>query len=202
MRSLVLAREIERIALFSAHEHYRPLGAVASLEAILENSYLGPLWTWLSPGISLASRAACCRELAVKSCAVWLKKALRSIYGVRQELTERSWDEYNEKIKGRYRDPLHAIRIYRERCHFEGIIQDSYWNPGESWPEHGLFHPAFRINSFLYGYGEEAKDHNGNSARSLYGIRTTDIEEYVARMEAVVRTKLREGCVAKFAKSN
>ena len=196
MRNIALRGEIERIALFSAHEHYRPLGAAASLEAILESSYLGPLWTWLTPGASRPSRAAFFRELAVKSCAVWLKKALRAVYGVREELNERSWDAYDERIKGSYRDPQHAIRIYRERCRFAGIIQDSYWNPGESWPEHGLFYPALRINSFLYGYGESAKDHNGNSARTLYGIRTGDIDEYVAQMEALIRAKLREGCVA------
>ncbi len=196
MHDRALRREIDRAPLFSAHEHYRPLGAAASLESLLENSYLGPLWTWLTPGTSVASRAAFLRELSVKSCAIWLKKSLRAIYGGREELNERNWEEYNDRIKGGYRDPQHAIRIYRERCRFAGIIQDSYWNPGESWPEHGLFYPAFRINSFLYGYGEAAKDHNGNSARLLYGIRTGSIDEYVARMEQVIRAKVREGCVA------
>jgi len=192
-----LRREIDRVALFSAHEHYRPLSsAAASLEAILENSYLGPLWTSLTPGTNEASRAAFLQELGVKSCLVWLKKSLKSIYGAREELHERNWEDYNERIKGEYHDPLHALRIYRDRCRFIGIIQDSFWNPGESWPEHRIFYPAFRINSFLYGYGPAAKDHNGNSARLLYGIRSDSIDEYVSKMEEVILSKVRQGCVA------
>ncbi len=197
MNDRPLRREIDRAALFSAHEHYRPLtGAAASLGAILENSYLGPLWTALTPGTSEASRAAFLRELEAKSCSVWLKKSLKSIYGAREELHERNWEDYDERIKGEYADPLHAVRIYRERCAFIGIIQDSFWNPGESWPEHRLFYPAFRINSFLYGYSESAKDHNGNSARLLYGIKSDSIEEYVSKMEEVILLKVRQGCVA------
>ena len=54
--------------------------------------------------------------------------------------------------------------------------------------------PAYRINSFFYGYNQTAKDHNGSNIQVMTNRIITDIEEYMGFLCEVLRERKQAGC--------
>ncbi len=193
-----LADTVYALPLFSSHEHYFDLSGENSIDVntLIGNSYLDEEWTFLSPGNDRASRAAFLDTLRSKSYLHWFRESLRSLYGMHEELSVENWDEYDRRIQEMRGEKGFLRNVYEHNCLYEGVVQDTYWNPGECPRQFDFFHATFRINSFLYSYSRDSEDHNGNNARRLYDFDTDDIDEYVHVMESVIEEKIDQGCTA------
>jgi predicted TIM-barrel fold metal-dependent hydrolase len=193
-----IRESVNGLELFSSHEHYLRIESEKQIDVntLIANSYLDEEWTFLSPGRSRESRERFLDHLRAKSYLHWFRRSLKTLYGMDEELSVDSWKEYDRRIAERRNQRDFLNGVYRRFCNYVGVVQDTYWDPGAVPEEFDFFHATFRINSFLYSYSEESKDHNGNNARSLYGFQTSDLDEYVHRMEQVILQKRKEGCAA------
>lgn len=175
--------------IVNTHSHYQP-AASRTLDFLMENSYVN--WLGVPLGRDEAGRADFLERVRHNTYFVWLERGLKALYGFPEKLTKGNWPEWSGAIA---RDSRSDEQIFREACGYRAIVLDAYWNPGA---DHGmkLFAPAFRINSFLYGYNPSARDHNGNNALGLYGEAPATFDEYLDFMRRVVRRKKAAGCVA------
>ena len=177
-------------SIVNTHSHYQLPEGPRTLEFLMENSYVR--WLNVPLGRDRARRAEFLGRVRHNTYFSWIERALQKLHGFHGKLTADNWDEWSRAIE---KNSLPDERVFRETCGYRAIILDAYWDPGA---DHGkaLFTPTFRINSFLYGYGAEAKDHNGNNALSLYGETPGSFDEYLAFMRGIVLTKKAAGCVA------
>ena len=184
--------------LFSSHEHYYDLSGEPRIDVntLISNSYLDEEWTFLKPGTNKSSRLAFLSSLRSKSYLHWFRKSIQILYGAQKPLSADNWDMYDKHISGMRSGKGFLHEVYTKHCLYEGVVQDTYWNPGDLPREFDFFHATFRINSFLYSYSTSSEDHNGNNARRLYGFDTDDIDEYVQHMERIIEEKMKNGCVA------
>jgi hypothetical protein len=176
--------------IVNTHSHYQAPAGPRTLEFLMENSYVN--WLGVPLGQDEAGRAEFLARVRHNTYFIWLERGLQALYGFPEKLTAGNWPQWSETIE---RDGRSDESIFREICGYRAIVLDAYWDPGAG---HGmnLFTPAFRINSFLYGYDQDARDHNGNNALSLYGETPATFDEYLEFMHRVVARKKAEGCVA------
>lgn len=177
-------------SVVNTHSHYQLPAGPRTLDGLMENSYVR--WLNVPLGRDRAGRAEFLSRVRHNTYYLWLERALRALYGFSGPLTAENWDAWSEAIAAEAR-PDEAI--LRDVCGYRAIVLDAYWDPGA---DHGmaLFTPTFRINSFLYGYGREPADHNGNNPFALYGEAPDSFDGYLAFMRRIVEAKKAAGCVA------
>jgi len=112
---------------------------------------------------------------------VSLQKGMQALYGISEPLDTSSWEVYNTAIKKAHEDPEWHLKVLRENCGYEKIIQDSYWMPGDA-PNDPMFTSTFRVNMFFYFHDTEVNDHNGNNVLRYFDIDTpfTRLPDYLA----------------------
>jgi len=195
MDRIEFLRELEREPIVNSHSHHlrdRDQHAL-TLDALLRNSYVSWCGATLPPAHSRADIEAWMRAVRTRSYFVWLEKALMELYGIGEHLDADSWPAYDEAIRSAHRDRDWHMRALRERCNYREVWLDAYWAPGEDGDHPELFRPAYRVNSFFYGYNRTAKDHNGNNIQLLHGKRISDIDEYIDFLSGVMREQRRRG---------
>jgi predicted TIM-barrel fold metal-dependent hydrolase len=165
-----------------------------TLKRLIENSYVS--WSGLKLEDTYASRKEYIGSLKYKSYFVWLQKALGEIYSMDSPLTADNWELISDKITERHKDTHFHLDLLKNKCKYEKIIIDTYWNPGDNNGHPDLFSPTYRINSFITGYSKEVKDHNGNNPYQYYDADIQDIDEYIQYMKGIIKLKKNEGCVA------
>ncbi len=177
-------------SIVNTHSHYQLPEGPRTLDYLMENSYVR--WLNVPLGQDEAGRADFLARVRHNTYFVWLERALQKLYDFPEKLTAGNWAEWSRAVE---RDARPDEQIFREICGYRAIVLDAYWNPGS---DHGskLFTPTFRINSFLYGYDSEAKDHNGNNALRLYGETPDSFDQYLLFMRQIAREKKATGCVA------
>jgi len=177
-------------SIVNTHSHYQLPEGPRTLDGLMENSYVR--WLNVPLGQDEAGRTEFLARVRHNTYFIWLERALQKLYGFPEKLTAGNWAEWSQAVE---RDTRPDEQIFREICGYRAIVLDAYWNPGA---DHGssLFTPTFRINSFLYGYDGEAKDHNGNNALRLYGETPDSFDEYLLFMRRIAREKKAAGCVA------
>lgn len=188
---------IEEQPIINSHSHHLPdhFHHNLTLENILRNSYVD--WCGV-PVPSLDSEAevsAWLNAVRTRSYFVWLEKALMELYRIDEPLHSGNIETYDEAIRKGHQDKDWHLRVLRENCQYDTIILDTYWSPGEDNGHRGLFKPAYRINSFFYGYNLSAKDHNGHNIQVLYNRYITDIDKYVRFIEEVLVEQKTADCV-------
>lgn len=166
-----------------------------NLEAILRNSYVNWCGVPVPPMDSKEGVTAWLDAIRNRGYFVWLEKALMDLYGIEEHLDAESWDIYDKAIRREYQNKDWHIRLLREKCGYEAIILDTYWSPGEDNGHPELFKPAYRINSFFYGYDQNAKDHNGNNIQLMSNRHITDIDEYTDFIGSVIQEQKQAGSV-------
>ena len=186
----VLYEAMLRQAVVNTHNHYKLPDGARTLDDLMENSYV----KWLSVPLRQdeEGREKFLELVRHNTYFVWLEDALRTLYGFSEKLTAKNWTAWSVAIE---HSGLSDQKIFLEFCGYQAIILDAYWNPGT---DHGnkLFTPAFRINSFLYGYDEKASDHNGSNALHLYREKPDTFDEYISFMHRIIRQKKAAGCLA------
>ena len=165
-----------------------------NLTRLFENSYVA----WCGEPIPSSSHAVdpWLAKIENRSFYVSLSRSLRQLYSMEESLTGATWDEYNRRVVQAHENPRWHLEIMQNVCGYQTVVQDSYWSPGcnNGYPE--FFKPAFRINYFLWGYNQQAGDHNGHNAQVMYGRHIDDIKTYTDFMYRAIKEKKESGACA------
>jgi hypothetical protein len=166
------------------------------LEKCFRNSYVA--WCGVMWEPSAESRARLLREIRFNSYFVWLERALQALHGLDGPLSAANWERVSGRVRAAHQEPGYWVDLLRRRCGYEQVVEDAYWDPGSDNGLPGLFRPAFRVNSFFFGYSPQARDHDGNNALSLYraGQPVDTFDGYLAFASEQIMAERGRGCVA------
>lgn len=180
----------------NTHSHHREdeFFVDFNLDKLLRETYIS--WCGADFGNSEESRKNYLDKVRFKSYFVWLQKALKGLYDIKEDLSAGNWDYYSDKINSSHKNNAWHKKILKSYCRYEKVILDTYWDPGSDnkYPE--IFSPTFRTNPLFFGYGKDAFDHNGNNVYKLYNKEFTDIDDYVLFIRNIIKDKVKSGCVA------
>jgi len=187
---------ISSLRVINTHCHHRETGDFRdfSLFALIENSYVS--WCRVELESNKKSRENFLSKVGHRSYFFWLQKSLRTIYGLDEKISADNWDDLSDRIRKAHDKNDFHLKLLREKCGYERIVLDGYWNPGGDNGVPDLFSPTFRINMFAYSYNREVRDHNDNNALILYDKDIHDIDEFTDFMEEIIIRKKSEGTVA------
>lgn len=193
-----LDRLLANHPIISSHSHHLPDSEQAglSLAKILQNAYTAKKWLGVATPTAADEVDDWLSRFGTRSFFVWLERGIQQLYDIREPLGSKTWSIYDERIRQAHQDPNWHLRVLQDVCRYEGIANDCPWDPGCDLGHPELFHPVFRINSFLCGYDKDARDSNGNNAQLLYQTKIDDIDEYVALLRRKILEKKAAGCTA------
>lgn len=177
-----------------AHHQKDAFFAKFSLSRLLRSSYVH--WIGGNFGEDSESRSHYLNRMRFNSYFVWLEKSLQQLYHVYERIDADSWDSFSLAITEAHSDHGFHLRVLRDLCHYTRIIQDSYWEPGSDNGHPDLFAPTLRVNMFMFGYSQEAADHNGHNAQTAFNQSIDDIDDYTAFMRDTIQAAKERGCVA------
>jgi uncharacterized protein len=181
----------------NTHCHQLPVKELQAfdLDALLRNSYMN--WCGISWDGSSHSRNNLLEKTRFNSFFVWLQKSLWQLYDCEDALSGPNWHAWNERIQTAYQDSSHLEKVLSDRCAYQSMVLDAYWNPGSDNGRSDLFRPTFRVNAFFFGYSTISADHDGNNPYVLYP-RTfiLDLDQYVAWVRDSILAHKASGCVA------
>ena len=182
--------------IINTHSHH--LGdsdsAQMNLERILQNSYVS--WCGEAVPSSASGVDTWLEKIGNRHYYISLSRALQKLYSMEDPLNSSTWDEYDRRIKTAYMNTGWHLEILQRICAYQTVVLDAYWKPGDNNGHPEIFKPAFRINSFLFGYNREAKDHGGTNAQLIYGKHIEDIKTYTDFMYRTIKEKKEGGCSA------
>jgi len=174
----------------NTHSHHQPDTEQVGrdLDGLLRQSYIGFAGVpWTS---AVASRQAFLEQIRHRSYFVWWQRAITQLYGI-QELTLDNWDDVSRIVELAHRDKLWHRRILTEHCHYQRVMLDAYWNPGDDNGDPELFSATLRIDDFLRAYVPHEKDGDGvafadryqppKSLGELEGLLRARIATHIAR---------------------
>lgn len=182
--------------VISTHSHHLPDDAFRgfSLDILLKRSYVD--WCGVQFDSTKASRSAYLDKVRFKSYYIWLQKSLKELYGFLEPLSADNWDELSALVRSFHRDPSFHLRILKEKCKYQNIILDTYWNPGNDNGHSDLFSPTFRVDPLFFAYAKDAKDHDGNKPSALYGQYPDNLADFLLWVRQLVTQKKQQGCIA------
>jgi uncharacterized protein len=182
--------------IINTHSHHMEDEFTSSfnLDKLLRQSYIN--WCGVPFDKTNESRKNYLDKVRYNSYFVWLQRSLQELCGISENLTADNWNDFSERIEASHKDADYHIRLLKEKCHFEKVVLDPYWNPGSDNGHPEIFAPTFRINMFLFGYSVDAKDHNGNNPLKVYNKAFKDIDDYIFFVKEVIILKKKQGCTA------
>ncbi len=193
MDRISLRRELLDRPIVNSHSHHLPDArhGELGLEMLFRNSYVN----WCGAQLPAAGEdiRPWLNAVRTRGYFVWLEKALMEIYAIDEPIGAESWAVYDAALRAAHRDGDWHLRLLREHCRYEAILLDAYWSPGSDNGHPDLFKPAYRINSFFYGYDRGAEDHNGNNIQRMHGREIDDIDEYTDFLAEILRGCKRSG---------
>jgi len=194
---LEIREYIHSLGVVSTHDHHWP-GALytgVDLRSIFHNSYTA----WRAELPELDDRGRCAAFILRYKCNsffLWLFEALEKLYGL--PVTAENLPEIDRRVQDAYaKDNSRPIRILKENCRFEKVINDRQPDSGSDLGHPELFAPAFRCDGFFSGYLRDKPDPNGFFIYSLFeGAPVETLPDYLEAMRLAVKRKKEAGCVA------
>ena len=183
--------------VINTHCHLLPEAEFAhfDLEKLLRNSYLN--WCGFDWEDNPASRQDLFEKVRLRSAFTWLQKSLQSMYQSDRPLSAGTWEDWSGCIASAHAEADFRRKLLQEFCGYRRLILDAYWQPGSDNQDPALFSPAFRVNSFFFGYALSETDHDGNNPYRLYPRPfILELEAYLDWLRETVRLKRSQGCVA------
>jgi len=201
------ARISETIAdmhVVDTHEHTYPQELLAcrnpSISDVFEGAYI--FWIAKPPAKrdDFKSLAESVREISgsafYKSCSI----AIKDIYGMDIDPpSEEAFSEASKLIREAYKSNYWTRRVFKESSLIDNVLWDPYWDIWRENFDTELFKPVFRINSLLFGYRRDARDHNGNSPyvfEDYLNLKVETFENYMGLVDKVLDEAKRRGYVA------
>ena len=180
----------------NTHSHHLPEQAMVDfdLDKLINNTYLQ--WQQVTPGTTAESRNAYLEKTRYKSYFVWLQKAIGELYGISEPITAQNWDQISDQIRKAHQSPDFYMDVLKNKCKYQKVIVDTYWNPGSDNGRPELFTPAFRLDLFFLGYKKGLRNHDGVSLEENFGELPDNLQDYVEWVRKWIIQKKSEGCVA------
>lgn len=180
----------------NTHSHHLPEQAMVDfdLDKLINNTYLQ--WQQVTPGTTAESRNAYLEKTRYKSYFVWLQKAIGELYGISEPITAQNWDQISDQIRKAHQNPDFYMDVLKNKCKYQKVIVDTYWNPGSDNGRPELFTPAFRLDLFFLGYKKGLRNHDGVSVEENFGELPDNLQDYVEWVRKWIIQKKSEGCVA------
>lgn len=185
-----------QLPIINTHSHYISSAnhAKDGLLGLLQQSYVS--WCGMPFGDAREGMDAI-HELRGNTYFVWFEKALQKLCGIKEPISEDSWDAYDAQIRRLFSDATYPYHVLKNLCGYERILFDAYWNPGSDEGCAALFAPAYRINMFLFGYSISAQDHNGHNPFEVCGFdKALSFDECLGAVDRQIAQKKAQGCVA------
>ena len=135
----------------NTHSHHLPEQAALdfNLDKLINNTYLQ--WMQITPGSTAESRSAYLEKVRYKSFFIWLQKSVQELYGISDPITAGNWDSISDQISKAHQNPAFYMDVLKNKCKYQNIIVDTYWNPGSDNGRPELFTPSFRLDLFFLG---------------------------------------------------
>lgn len=131
-----------------------------------------------------------------KACSI----AIKGIYGVDIDPpTEEAFKEASDLISEAYKGRSWIRRVFKEYCLIDRALWDPYWDIWRESFDPELFKPVLRINSLLFGYRRDARDHNGNSPyvfEEFLNLKVETFEDYMHLVDRVLEEAKKRGYIA------
>ena len=86
--------------------------------------------------------------------------------------------------------------VLKNKCKYQKIVVDTYWNPGTDNGKPELFTPSFRLDLFFLGYKKGLRNHDGVSLEEQFGELLDNLRDYVEWVRKWIIRKKSEGCVS------
>ena len=180
----------------NTHSHHLPEQTMRdfNLDKLINNAYLQ--WQDITPGTTAESRTAYLEKMRYKSYFIWLQKAIGELYGITDPITAKNWDFISDQISKAHQNPAFYMDVLKNKCKYQQIVVDTYWNPGSDNGRPELFTPAFRLDLFFLGYKKGLRNHDGVSLEEKFGTLPDNLKDYVEWVRKWIIRKKNEGCVA------
>ena len=88
-------------------------------------------------------------------------------------------EEIGKKVLHFYSDSVINMDVLKNKCKYQKVIVDTYWNPGSDNGRPELFTPAFRLDLFFLGYKKGLRNHDGVSLEENFGELPDNLQDYV-----------------------
>lgn len=182
--------------ILNTHSHHLPEQAMTdfNLNKLIGNSYLQ--WQQVTPGTTAESRSVFLEKMRYRSFFVWLQKAIQELYGISDPITPQNWDQISDLIHKAHQNLSFYTDVLKDKCKYEKIIVDTYWNPGTNNGKPELFTPSFRLDLFFLGYKKDLRNHDGVSLEEQFGELPDNLNDYIEWIRKWILKKKSEGCVA------
>ena len=105
-------------------------------------------------------------------------------------------DQISDQIRKAHQNPDFYMDVLKNKCKYQKVIVDTYWNPGSDNGRPELFTPAFRLDLFFLGYKKGLRNHDGVSLEENFGELPDNLQDYVEWVRKWIIQKKSEGCVA------
>ena len=180
----------------NTHSHHLPEQAALdfNLDKLINNTYLQ--WMQITPGSTAESRSAYLEKVRYKSFFIWLQKSVQELYGISDPITAGNWDSISDQISKAHQNPAFYMDVLKNKCKYQNIIVDTYWNPGSDNGRPELFTPSFRLDLFFLGYKKGLRNHDGVSLEERFGEFPDNLPDYVEWVKTWIIRKKNAGCVA------
>ena len=182
--------------ILNTHSHHLPEQAMTdfNLNKLIGSSYLQ--WQQVTPGTTVESRSVFLEKMRYRSFFVWLQKAIQELYGISDPITPQNWDQISDLIHKAHQDPSFYTEVLKNKCKYQKIIVDTYWNPGTNNGKPELFTPSFRLDLFFLGYKKGLRNHDGVSLEEQFGELPDNLNDYIEWGRKWILKKKSDGCVA------
>ena len=182
--------------ILNTHSHHLPEQAMTdfNLNKLIGSSYLQ--WQQVTPGTTVESRSVFLEKMRYRSFFVWLQKAIQELYGISDPITPQNWDQISDLIHKAHQNPSFYTDVLKDKCKYQKIIVDTYWNPGTNNGKPELFTPSFRLDLFFLGYKKGLRNHDGVSLEEQFGELPDNLIDDIEWVRKWILKKKSEGCVA------
>ena len=111
------------------------------------------------------------------------------MYGISEPITAQNWDQISDQIRKAHQNPDFYMDVLKNKCKYQKVIVDTYWNPGSDNGRPELFTPAFRLDLFFLGYKKGLRNHDGVSLEENFGELPDNLQDYVEWVRKWIITK-------------
>lgn len=191
--------DIQSIRVYNTHCHHRrdAFYTSMSLDKILKNSYVTFTQKLCEP--TPEARRVFLERNRYNTYFLWLERAIQRLYDFPESITADNWDVLSDRISAAYAaNPDLHLKILREDCRYDGIVQDTFWQPGSDHGHPDLFNPTYRISMFTYALDDHPHDHDNCYLYEQCPRETppADLDAFIAWMRQQIEEKKAQGCTA------
>lgn len=183
--------------IYNSHSHFgvELEREKISLKYIFDKSYVG--WLYELPSESKEDIRSYFEKAMTMKAFVQLKSALEKLYGEGLELSEDTWDVFDERIRKAYEDPSYEKYVLREVCGYDEILLDDWIDIRSSGSNGVECSVALRCDFMFYGHSRDGLESCEANHFDFFDRVPDNIDDYEIKMREYIRESYEMGkCTA------